>query len=272
MPLATKPIEKKEAAGQELNTKTTEQQLQNMQNLGDKISAGLAGKIPDADMAQLINNKIKFENPRSPDFGNPNTFYNRLMQIPSVANDLSVRKIVDGHFFEYSVNDQVITGNLNESRALQMIQDNWKRLDQVQNWTDYATYQKTANSMLSSVGSNFSFTPTVSLGSGGAGIVGRSLDISRNTEKMLTGTTLLSIRGDSAEGGGRKVGLGEQDEGISITGETKEERRGGAPEPAERAGTLNPFLTREAANVLAEDRERQENSVLEARARMRRER
>jgi hypothetical protein len=283
--LALKEVERQPAqqAAADVSGSKAQAQLTNTQNLDqgvrDFTNGNAVSKLGYKFQGEQLSAQSKerlvgwgrdFHNPRSAGYRDENLYHTRLMTIPEIANNLDNRKAMDGLFFQYSVNEQLIDGRISQSTADQLITSNWNKLATVNNWTDYETYQRSANSTLSSIGSNFSFTRSMSLSTSSARVIGDSLGVGRELEQIGgAGTTLLALRGGGEKGGLGTVGS-DKEEGESITGESKEEKRqGGTPEPEERASvTPNPFLVREMRNVLAEDAERQDNSVAEARRRL----
>ena len=231
----------------------------------------LEGQIGIEQAALAIGAGRNFETPRGNDYGELQLYYERLMSIPEIANNLNNRKIIDGLFFEYAMNEGIIEGKLTEEGAGRMMTENWGRLDQVKDWTGYASYQQSTNAMLSNVGASFRFSGTVALGFSSSAssvprVVGTQLDVGKWLGKTAVGGQLEAARKLGGSYGRVRLGESEQEEGFLMAGGDARK----TPTTREDAGQLDVRLANLAASVLAEtleeDKGRIGNNVAEARS------
>jgi len=136
------------------------------------IAHGFTGRIvdigetllPPEKSAAIISLARAFESPRTatgganPYFLSTHHFYENLMRIPGIGDNLDVCKAVDGIFFGYEIDSLVQNGSMTRERGAQLKEENASLLAGVNDWGEYVAYQDWANRVFSRYGSSFVFS------------------------------------------------------------------------------------------------------------------
>ena len=217
---------------------------------------------------------IALHNPRSPTFLDLGAYQKTLMEkIPEFSENLDLRKGADALIIPYVYEVQELNGLITHDMAVKNTQEALEKLSQVNTWEQYRSYVAETNKDLMAMGvRNFQLSGTSYFGGATiptSRVVGTSLSISSQLASAALGGQIANAS-SSAIGAATespKPGKSEADEGgfLMTGGEAKK-----APESTrEDAGQLDIRLATVMAETLAEEKERINNTVAEAKARTR---